>query len=137
LIFVDTNVVSETVRIEPDQKVLNWLATHEQQLHLSSVVLAEVAFGIERIRPEERAKRLLGFVATLRERYQGRIANFDEDCAVIYGNIMGEAKRKGRVIATPDGMIAAITLRHNAALATRNISDFEILKLKTVDPWAG
>jgi predicted nucleic acid-binding protein len=136
VIFLDTNVVSETVRIEPDPTVLRWLSANEQQFFLSTVVLAEVAFGIERIRPEERAKRLHDFVKTLRERYLGRIYSFDEECAVIYGKIMGENQRAGRTLSTPDGMIAAIALRHNATLATRNVRDFETLKLKTVNPWA-
>lgn len=135
MIFLDTNVVSETVRANPDQQVLRWLKELDGELHLSTVVLAEIAFGIARIRPPERAKRLEGFVATLRGHFNGRIHGFDERAAIIYGEIMGAAQLAGQGLSTADGMIAAITFSHNATLATRNVKDFAFLKMKVVNPW--
>ena len=60
---------------------------------------------------------------------------FDEEAALIYGRIMGEAERKGRKMSTPGGMIAAIALKHDAPLATRNTVHFGIEGLRLVDPW--
>ena len=137
MIFLDTNVVSETVRSQPDPRVLQWLKANDAELALSSIVLAEIAFGVARIRPPERAKRLEGFVGSLRDHFKGRIHGFDERSAVIYGEIMGAAQLTGQGLSTADGMIAAIAFSHKAALATRNVRDFAFLKMKVVNPWEG
>ena len=135
MIFLDTNVLSEPMRPKADPRVVAWIEKNQGKLAISTVVLAEIAFGIERIRPDQRAKRFEGFLARTRSHFNGRIHGFDEGSAMIYGVIMGEAYRKGRALTVPDGMIAAIALYHNAALATRNTSDFEVLKIKLVNPW--
>jgi predicted nucleic acid-binding protein len=135
LIFLDTNLVSESVRLIPNLEIVSWLLKKDAELCLATVVLAEVAFGIGRIRPQERPKRLIGFVETLRQRFHGRIYSFDEQAAVVYGEIMGTSQLRGLQLSTPDGMIAAIAIRHGATLATRNVKDFEFLKLKVVNPW--
>ena len=91
--------------------------------------------GIERIKPEVRAKHLDGFLAKTQSQYVGRIYAFDEQSALIYGEIIGQAHFMGRTIKTADAMIAAKTLRHKATLATRNVGDFDFLKMKAVNPW--
>jgi predicted nucleic acid-binding protein len=135
LIFLDTNVVSEIVRPSPDPKVIAWLTKHDAALALSTVVLAEVAYGIERIRPDERAKRLEGFPGELQRRFMARIYGLDVESALHYGVIMGQSQRRGRTLSTADGMIAAIAIRHGADLATRNAADFALPGLKLHNPW--
>jgi predicted nucleic acid-binding protein len=135
LIFLDTNVVSEVMRARPDPKVVEWLAVHAVDLVLSTVLIAEISFGISKIRPSERSPRLTQQLDQIRETYSGRIHSFDVEAAEIYGGIMGKAARAGRPIQFPDGMIAAITLRHQAELATRNVRDFGALGVKVVNPW--
>lgn len=136
MIFADTNLVSESVRPQPNPNAAAWIRKNDSQLALSTVVLAEIKFGIERIRPDERAKALEGFFRETRRHFAGRIYAFDEHSAVIYGEIMGKASRHGHMFSVPDGMIAAIALRHGAALATRNRSHFQVDGLELVDPWA-
>jgi hypothetical protein len=136
VIFVDTNLISENVRPQPDPKVAAWIRENDAQLALSTIVLAEIKFGIERIRPDERAKALEGYFEETRRRFAGRTYAFDEPSAVIYGQIMGEASRRGHRLSVPDGMIAAVALRHDSPLATRNRKHFAINGLKLVDPWA-
>jgi hypothetical protein len=135
VIFLDTNVVSEGMRTRPDASVLKWLALNDANLALASIVIAEIAYGIERVRPDQRAARLELSWREVRAKFSGRIIPFDEEAAVIYGGIMGAAERGGRKMATPDGMIAAIALKHNAPLATRNASRFQISNLLLIDPW--
>jgi predicted nucleic acid-binding protein len=135
LIFLDTNVVSELVKPQPDAKVIAWLTKHDLSLALSSVVLAEITYGIEKIRPDERARRLEGFPAELQRRYAGRLYSFDQESALLYGVMMGHSRRQGRVLSTADGMIAAIALRHGGELATRNLQDFVLPNLIVYNPW--
>lgn len=123
------------MRVRPDPAVMAWLNHNAPELALPSVTIAEVAFGIEKIRPAERAPRLAKALRSVRQHYAERIYSFDEEAALLYGAIMGEAFRTGRGLSTPDGMIAAIVLRHNATLATRNAKDFAFLNLEVVNPW--
>jgi predicted nucleic acid-binding protein len=135
LIFLDTNVVSELVKPQPNAKVIAWLTKHDLSLALSTIVLAEITYGIEKIRPSERASKLQGFPAELQRRYAGRIYDFDQQAALLYGVLMGHSRRQGRILSTADGMIAAIALRHAADLATRNLDDFILPNLKLYNPW--
>lgn len=136
MIFADTNVLSESTRQRPEQKVLDWVRKNDQHLAVSTVALAEIKFGIERIRPQERARALDGYFAEMRQHFAGRIFAFDEESAVIYGEIMGEASRKGYPSSVPDAMIAAVALRHKSALATRNVANFRFPELIVINPWA-
>jgi predicted nucleic acid-binding protein len=135
LIFLDTNVVSEVMRARPDPKVVEWLAVHAVDLAISTILFAEISFGIAKIRPSERSPRLTKHLEEIQHAYSGRIHNFDLDAALIYGDIMGRSARAGQSVQVPDGMIAAIALRHGAAVATRNVKDFEALGVKVVNPW--
>lgn len=135
MIFLDTNVLSETMRVRPDPAVMSWLAKKGNRTVISTVVLAELSFGIEKIRPAERAKRLDVAVAGIRVGYAKKLYGFDEESALIYAKIMGSAVRRGAPRPILDGMIAAITLRHAAILATRNTTDFEPLGVRVTNPW--
>lgn len=137
MIFLDTNVMSEMSRRRPDERVLAWLDRYDGELALSTVALAEIIFGIERIRPDQRALRLLHDLAQWRSRFAGKVFGFGEDAALAYGSIMGEAARHGRPMSAPDGMIAAIARGNGARLATRNIRHFEGCGIELIDPWAG
>jgi predicted nucleic acid-binding protein len=55
--------------------------------------------------------------------------------ALIYGDVLGKARRNGRPMSVPDAQIAAIAIEHDCALATRNISDFAVTELSLIDPW--
>lgn len=135
MIFVDTNVISEIFNIVPTRHVEAWLAHHDAELALSAVVIAEIAFGIQKIRPDERAKRLEGGLHTLQRRFAGRIFPFTEQAALTFGEIMGQAVRRGIQMSGPDGMTAAVALVNGGRLATRNVRDFRSTGLTIINPW--
>jgi predicted nucleic acid-binding protein len=58
VIFPDTNVISETFRKLPDEAVISWLGRYDAEIALSTVAIAEIAFGIQKIVPDQRAARL-------------------------------------------------------------------------------
>jgi predicted nucleic acid-binding protein len=136
LIFLDTNVVSETLKKAPSENVLAWLVRFDAELALPTVTIAEIAFGIQKIRPNERAVRLEQGLAEWRRRFAGRIFGLTEAAARAYGEIMGQAVREGRPMSAPDGMIAAIARVNGGRLATRNTRDFAGTGIEVVDPWA-
>jgi predicted nucleic acid-binding protein len=135
LIFVDTNVVSETLKKTPDGAVLAWLVRNDAELALPTVTIAEIAFGIQKIRPDERADRLEQGLSQWRRRFADRIFGLTEEAALAYGEIMGTASRLGRGMSAPDGMIAAIARVNGGRLATRNLSDFDPAGLDLISPW--
>jgi predicted nucleic acid-binding protein len=136
LIFVDTNVVSETLRKSPDPAVVAWLVRHDAELALPTVTIAEIAFGIRKIHPDQRAVRLEEGLTDWRRRFSDRIFGLTEAAALAYGDIMGAAARQGRGMSAPDGMIAAIAQVNGGRLATRNFADFETTGLDLISPWA-
>lgn len=135
MIFLDTNVISETLRKTPDPAVLAWLARNDALLALPTVTIAEIAFGIGKIRPDQRAEQLERGLASWRHRFADRVFAFTEAAALAYGEIMSAALRQGRPMAAPDGMIAAITRINGGRLATRNVSDFATTGLDVASPW--
>lgn len=135
MIFLDTNVVSETLRKVPDRAVLAWLVRHDAEIALPTVTIAEIAFGIHKVRSDERADRLELGLSEWRRRFAGRIFGLTEDAALVYGEIMGQAARQGIGMSAPDGMIAAIARVNGGHLATRNLRDFATTGLPLVSPW--
>ncbi|MGT2465273.1 PIN domain-containing protein [Mesorhizobium atlanticum] len=135
MIFVDTNVISETLKKVSNPAVLAWLVRNDAELALPTVAIGEIAFGIQKIRPDERANRLEQGLSQWRHRFADRIFGLTEEAALAYGEIMGTAKRQGLSMSAPDGMIAAIARINGGRLATRNSSDFSSAGLDLISPW--
>lgn len=135
MIFLDTNVVSETLKKAPNEAVIAWLVRYDAELALPTVTIAEIAYGIQKIRPDQRAERLEQGLADWRRRFADRIFSLTEEAALAYGEIMGAAARQGRGMSAPDGMIAAIAQVNGGRLATRNLADFETTGLPLTSPW--
>jgi toxin FitB len=137
--LLDTNVVSEWTRPRPDAGVVTWLAeADEDRVFLSVVTLAELRHGIERMPAGARRDRLdLWATDDLPARFEARILPIDADIADRWGRIMARGQAGGRPVHAMDGFIAATTERHDLTLVTRNISDFEILDIRLLNPWSG
>jgi predicted nucleic acid-binding protein len=135
VIFVDTNVISETLRKAPATAVLAWLVRHDAELALPTVTIAEIAFGIAKIRPDQRAKRLDKGLSAWRHRFADRIFSFTEAAALAYGDIMSAALKQGQPMSAPDGMISAIARVNGGRLASRNTADFATTGIELVSPW--
>ena len=135
MIFLDTNVISETLRKTPDTAVIAWLVRNDAELALPTVTIAEIAFGVRKIHPDQRAARLEQGLTSWRHRFADRIFAFTEAAAIAYGDIMSAAVRQGRPMTAPDGMIAAIARVNGGRLATRNLADFTTTGLELICPW--
>jgi hypothetical protein len=136
LIFLDTNVLSETLRRSPDPAVIAWLVRYDAELALPTVTIGEIAFGIQKILPDQRASRLEQGLSDWRRRFADRVFGLTEEAALAYGEIMGAASRQGHGMSAPDGMIAAIAQINGGRLATRNLDDFRTTGLDLISPWA-
>ncbi|MDI4636909.1 MULTISPECIES: type II toxin-antitoxin system VapC family toxin [Halomonadaceae] len=134
MIVLDTNVISELMRPDPDARVVDWLDRQDAiSVTISSITVAEILYGIERL-PNGRRKRDFAAMAAamFEEDFSGRILPFDGGAAV---NFAEQVESVGRQVHMADAQIAAICIQHGAMLATRNIKDFETLSLETINPW--
>ena len=138
MIVLDTNVVSELMRDSPQQAVLAWFrAQPASSLFVTTVTEAEVLTGIA-ILPEGRRRRGLSEAAArvFAVLFTGRVLVFDSDAANIYAEIFAQRYAAGRPISQADCQIAAIARSHGAAVATRNVTDFESVEVELVNPWS-
>ena len=129
------DALAETLRPRPEKSVIDGLFANDQTLSLSTVFVAEIAYGVEKIRHEERSPRLQSSLGDWWRRFAGRIYGFDGEASLIYNPIIGMAYRMSRRVEVPDGMIAAVALRKNASLATRKIGRFTQINLSLINPW--
>ncbi len=135
--LLDTNVISELVKAEPDGNVVRWIdETEETVLFLSVLTLGEVRGGIERLNPGRRRGRLESWLAVdLRLRFQDRILPISDAIAERWGALSATAAKKGRPLAVIDGLLAATALQHDLMLVTRNDTDVSGTGVPTLNPW--
>ncbi len=136
MIVLDTNVLSELMRPEPEAAVLAWMAGRPvAALHVTSISYAEILFGIGLLAEGKRRFALAAQAeAMFTEDFAGRMLSFDAAAAPAYAAIVGERRRAGRPIGPIDGMIAAIAHAHGAAIATRD-GDLEGCGVPFINPW--
>jgi predicted nucleic acid-binding protein len=137
--LLDTNVISELVKRAPDQRVLRWVASQAPlDLYLSAVTIGELTQGVAKLPAGSRRDELARWIQEdLQQQFSDRILAFDQQAAVIWGNIVGDAERQGRPRAAIDAQLAATAIRHGLTLATRNTADFDATGAQLTNPWAG
>ena len=134
MILVDTNVLSEAYRPEPNRRVLAWMGQQTEPM-ASAVTVGEIRRGALTLPPGRRRDALLAQIdASLRE-HVSRILPYDGAAARVYAHLHAHRRSIGRPLAAEDGMIAATAIVHSASLATRNAADFSDLGLEIIDPW--
>jgi toxin FitB len=136
VILLDTNVVSEAMKPEPNPAVRNWLDEQAAEtLYLSSVTIAELMFGIGTLPKGRRKDKLAAALDGVLELFTDRILPFDNGAARRYTDLAVKARAAGKGFPTPDGYIVAIAASHEFAVASRDISAFIAAGLTVIDPW--
>ena len=137
MIFVDTNVISEIMRPDPNKRVLGWMDTlRRKDVGITAISVSEILYGIGSLPEGKKKHRLIDTtIAIFDEYFSGRIYAFDRLAAVEYADIVIQRDRMGAPISMPDAQIAAICRVSDADLATRNTKDFENTGLTLIDPW--
>ncbi len=138
MIILDTNVVSELTRPDPDIGVIDWVTRQApSNLYVSSISEAEMRYGVEIMPAGKRRDRLRAEIkGMLREDFAGRILPFDSNAARSYAAIAADRRSAGRPINQADCQIAAIAHSLGAWLATRNTTDFAGCGIDVIDPWS-
>jgi len=133
---IDTNVVSELTRPQPNAAVVAFLLDCSDLL-LSVIVFHELEYGIQCARDAVRRAKLQAYGKALRVQFAGRIVDVDLAIAETAGDLRAAEKAKGRVLKEFDALIAATALVKGATLVTRNTRDFSTLDVPLLNPWEG
>ena len=137
MILLDTNVISELMRIEPAKAMMDWFGQHDAaNLFISAVTEAELRTGVAILPDGQRRDRLqLAIDAMIDQDFQGRVLPFDSLAAKAYAEIAAQRRAAGRPIAEADCQIAAIARATDAPIATRNVKDFDGCGVRVINPW--
>jgi hypothetical protein len=136
MIILDTNVISETMKREPDCRVLSWLdAQAPQTLYLSSITIAELLFGVSVIPLSKRRDQLVSKIDQLIQLFENRILSFDLDAARSYSQLALRARTEGLGFPTPDAYIAGIAGSKRLMVASRDTGPYTSVGLPVINPW--
>lgn len=139
VVVIDTNVISELIRSDPEPAVLDWFdRLPGDEPRITPTTVLELYYGARRL-PEgsRKAKLMTRIDIMVQEVFRERILVYDAAAAEVGGGIMADLEGSGRTIGLADVEIAAVCVTTGAMLATRNTKHFEGLGIDLVDPWTG
>jgi predicted nucleic acid-binding protein len=135
--LLDTNCISEIVRIRPEPRVLAWIGdADENLLYLSVLTFGEIRKGVATLPQGKRRSGLEAWLEVqLQARFSGRILPIDEPVADRWGLLAANAKAKGKALSIIGGLLAATAIHHNLTVVSRNVIDFAPTQVPVVNPW--
>jgi predicted nucleic acid-binding protein len=133
--LVDTNVLSELTRPRPTPAVTHWFEdVADEALYLSVLTLGEIRRGVEKLPAGKRKEMLRAWLEhELPDWFGDRVLPIDAGVADQWGRLQREVLR---TLPAIDGLLAATALHHHLRVVTRNVQDFNVPGLETVNPWA-
>lgn len=132
--LVDTNVLSELFKKQPEPKVVQWFTQADpESLFLSVLTLGEIRKGLEKMDKGPRKNRMIQFLEKdIPAQFEDRVLAVNAEIGETWGILEAQA---GRPLSTVDALLAATALTHHLTLVTRNTQDFEFHHLKLLNPW--
>ena len=137
MILVDTNVWSELTKPRGNPAVLAWLEANDDELALSTLVIAEIRFGIELLEAAHKRLFLEAWLEGLESRYYSQTWLFGVDDARHYGRLAALPEVKARKPQVIDIQLAAQALARGCPIATRNVADFAWTGAALINSWEG
>ena len=139
--LLDTNVVSEMMRPDPDHRVASAVELAALEgIGIASVTVWEVLNGIGGLDPGSRRNDLRArFQRVLDEAFDGRVLDWTLADAQACADIMEAKRRLGEPLDDhlPDAMIAATAMTRGLTVLTRNEQEFRNTGAKRMNPWTG
>ena len=133
--LVDSNVLSEVTKPEPDEGVVVWLKDNEEELAVDPIVIGELRTGILCLPSGARRKRL--------EEWFQRVAgslhclSWDFETGMRWAQLLANLRKAGLAMHLKDSLIAASALQHGLTVATRNERDFRKAGVRVLNPFLG
>ena len=132
--LLDTNVLSEPAKPDPDPGVLKRMQDNDGEIATAALVWNELLYGCYRLPPSSRRQTL--------ERYLFQvlapslpILPYDERAADWHAQERARLEAGGRTPAFVDGQIGAVARARDLILVTRNLADFADFEWLVVEDW--
>jgi toxin FitB len=135
-VLLDTNVISELVKGEPNERVLAFVS-ELRSAWVAAITIHELDYGVALLPIGRKRAALEAKLANALIQYSDRILPITRAEAELSALLRAQERRRGRVLHLPDALIAATARERGLTLATRNVCDFDYLGVDVVDPWAG
>lgn len=138
MIIADTNVVSEFMKDQPDQAVLDWAEGFGAgDLTICVVTVEEVERGLGRLPRGKRHRDLETRWDRIVSAFSDTIAVYDVAAARATAGILVDSEVGGHPMVLADAQIAGICVANACRLATRNLRDFQhVTELSLINPFA-
>ena len=135
--LLDTNVISELVKPQPEANVTSWIeGTDESLLYLSVLTLGEIRRRIAVLPQSRRRATLEAWLdKDLRARFEGKILPIDQEVSDRWGLLTAAARNGGIALPVIDGLLAATALEHNLTLVTRDTGQIPSMGVAVFNPW--
>lgn len=133
--LLDTNVLSEVARPEPDPKVLHFLRSMEVG-YVSVLTIHELTFGLELLAEGSQKRASLSHVIEdLLSTFKEQVLPLGQAEARMAASLRAHAQKEGRTLHVIDALLAATASTHALTVVTRNKKDFAGLQVKLLNPW--
>ena len=133
--LLDTNVISELTKPEPNKHVVDWIVAIGSSACLSSVTVEEMRYGAMLLPKGKKKRALSEIVDSLVSAYSERILPYGTREAEVCAGFHHLAHSSGMNVGIEDLMIAAIAKANETVLATRNVADFAFLGIDIINPF--
>lgn len=135
--LLDTNVISEFARREPNQSVTEFVkqAQHRNaEFYISALTVGEISKGIEKLRRDgdsRQATSLRRWMHDIKQEYCDHILLVDTDTAELWGAILAATDDTNAI----DKLIAATAMRYDLIVVTRNVRHIAATGVKLINPF--
>ena len=128
--LLDTNIISYLIK----SRNLDMVDKFEEMskfatICVSSITVAELFYGVKKKKSKKLEINVREFL------YPVEKMPFDENSALIYGEVRVKLEKKGEVIGAHDMLIASHALALGATLVTNNTREFERVEGLSVEDW--
>ena len=135
MILLDTNVVSEGMRVEPDSRIIQWLDRQPASgLFISAITIDEITFGIAILPSGRRRRQLADVFSRIVDVFAERVLPFDVAAAAESAKFRAQRRLNGKPMSLADSQIAGVAKSNSFALATLDIRDFQGIDLTVLEP---
>lgn len=132
--LLDTNVLSEAVKTNPDKSVMKNFERNQDEMVTAAPVWHELQFGCQRL-PRSRKKEVIASFLNDIVRRTMLILPYDDRAAEWHARERARLSSKGITPSFVDGQIAAIAKVNGLILVTRNIDDFKPFSEFKLENW--
>ena len=128
--LLDTDICAYILSDRRQDTAAQFARVRPGDIAVSSISLAELAFGAFKSGSARNQERLQVFISPL------TVVSFDSDAAMVYGDLRNKLQRAGTPIGPMDMLIASQALALDLTLVTNNVREFKRVSALRIENWA-